>query len=177
MISKCFIELPRVAVAVAVGEAPLQLLVRQRAEVKPILIVDAAAYDFNNPLCHFGFHVASFHHIHPEPLLDAGEVEVLTLKFPAAGTDIVEHIGYHASICKRDRIHLPGGVQGCAVRVEVHDAGLVHIEVVSIEIVLKGVLVGVVAGNILRRGVLCHTARSRDNQIRRNYKTNSKQTS
>ena len=161
--------------AVAVGEAPLQFLVRQRVKVEFVFVVDAAADDLDDFLSQFVLSVA-FNHLHSEGFFNAGEVEILSVQTPPAGTDIVEHVRHFLAILKGGGIDLPGRVEGGAIEVEVHRAGLVYIKVGSVEVIVKGVLVGVVAENMGGRGVLRHTAGGRDNQEHRNRKNRCKQT-
>lgn len=157
-------EFPRVAVAVSVGETPLQFLLRQRVKVELVLVVDAAAHCLDDFLRQFVlFLFVAFNQLHPETFLDAGEVEILPFQAPFAGTDIVEHIRHFLAILKGGGIDLPRRVEGGAIGVEVHRAGLVYVKVGSIEVIVKGVLVGVVAENMGERGVLRHTAGGRDN--------------
>ncbi len=163
--------------AVAVSEAPLQFMVRQRVEMEFVLVVNAAADDLEDLLRQFVlFLFVAFNQLHPETFLDAGEVEILPFQAPFAGTDVVEYIRHCRAILKGGGIDLPGRVEGGAIGVEVHRAGLVYIKVGSIEVIVKGVLVGVVAENMGGRGVLRHTAGGRDNQEHRNRKNRCKQT-
>ena len=138
------IELPRVAVAVAVSEAPLQFMVRQRVEMEFVLVVNAAADDLDDFLSQFVLSVA-FNHLHSEGLFNAGEVEILTLQTPLAGTDIVEHPRHDTAVLKGGGIDLPRGVEGGAVGVEVHRAGLVYVKVGAFEVIVKRMFVGVVS--------------------------------
>lgn len=139
-----------------------------------VLIVDTAADDLDDFLSQLGLFVA-FNYLHSEALLDASEIEVLPFQTPLAGADIVEHKRHCLAILQSGGIDLPGGVEGGAVRVEVHRAGLVHVEVRAVEVIVKGVLVGVVPRHLGGRGVLRRAAGSRDNQERRNHKTHCKQ--
>ena len=161
--------------AVAVGEAPLQFLLRQCVKVEFVFVVDAAADDLDDFLSQFVLFVA-FNHLHSEGFFNAGEVEILTLQTPLAGTDIVEHPRHNTTVLKGGGIDLPGRVEGGAVGVEVHRAGLVHVEVGAFEVIVEGVLVSVVAENMGGRGVLRHTAGSRGDQEHRNRKNRCKQT-
>ena len=132
------VELPRVGAAVAVGEAPLQFVCGQRVEVKFVLVIDAAAHGLDNLLCQFGDTVRvapiedGLRYLHVEILLDAGEVEVRAVQTPPAGTDVVEHQRHRAALPEGDFIHLPRRVEGTAISVEVHRAGLVYVEVVPL---------------------------------------------
>ena len=128
-----------------------------------VLVVDAAADDLDDFLRELCFWLA-INHLHSETLLDAGEVEILPFQTPLAGADVVEHIRLFLAILQGGDIDLPGGVEGGAVGVEVHRAGLVHVEVRAVEVIVEGVLVGVVAGHLGGRGVLRHAAGSRGNQ-------------
>ena len=159
---------------VAVGEAPLQFLLRQCVKVELILVIDAATDDLDDFLRKLCFWL-TINHFHSEALLDAGEVEILSVQTPPAGTDIVEHVRHFLAILKGGDIDLLGGVEGGAVGVEVHRAGLVHVEVRAVEVIVKGVLVGVVPWHLGGRGVLRRAAGNRDNQEGRNHKTHCKQ--
>lgn len=141
-----------------------------------VLVVNAAADDLDDFLRKFCFWL-TINHFHSEALLDAGEVEILSVQTPPAGADVVEHIRHFLAILKGGDIDLPGGVEGGAVGVEIHRAGLVHVEVGAFEVIVKGVLVSVVAGHLGGRGVLRHTAGSRGDQERHNRKNRCKQTS
>lgn len=130
--------------AVAVGEAPLQFLVCQRVKVEFVFVVDAAADDLDDFLRQFVLSVA-FNHLHSEAFLDAGEVEILPFQAPFAGTDVVEYIRHCRAILKGGGIDLPRGVEGGAVGVEVHRAGLVYVKVGAFEVIVKRMFVGVVS--------------------------------
>ena len=161
--------------AVAVGEAPLQLFLRQRVKVEFILVIDTAADDLDDFLSQLGLLVA-FNHLHTEAFLDARKVEIHPFQTPLAGTDIVEHPRHNTTVLKGGGIDLPGRVEGGAIGVKVHRAGFVHVEVRAFEVIVERVLVGVVAGHLGGRGVLRHTAGGRDNQEHRNRKNRCKQT-
>ena len=129
---------------VAVGETPLQLLLRQRVKMELVLVVDAAADDLDDFLRQLGLLVA-FNHLHSEVFLDAGEVEILPFQTPLAGTDIVEHPRHDTAVLKGGGIDLPRRVEGCAARVKVHRAGLVYVKVGAFEVIVKRMFVGVVS--------------------------------
>ena len=116
-----------------------------------VLVVDAAADDLDDFLRQFVlFLFVGLYQLHSETLLDAGEVEILPFQTPLAGADVVEHIRHLLAILKGGDIDLPGGVEGGAVGVEVHRAGLVHVEVRAFEVIVEGVCIVVVSFNLRR---------------------------
>ena len=141
--------------SIAVGEAPLQTLGSQRVEVEQVLVVDTAAIGVDNLLCQGKF-LGSFDYFHAELIFYAGEDKRVALQTPAAGADVFVYPSYRAAVWQCHGIYLPSRVECRAVSAEVHRAGLVHVEVAALHVVVEGMLVGVVPFHLHR--FLCRAA-------------------
>ena len=157
------IKFPRVGVAVRVGVAPNQHFVCQFVKMEFGFPTDAAAHASEDAFTQVGslrlvaVVEGRFQKLHPEGLFLASKIEVLTLHAPLAGTDIVEHPRHRSAVVQYHFVDLSGGVEGGAILVKVHGAGLVHINVPFRDIIVPPVLVDVVPLH-LRGGVPCGAA-------------------
>ena len=157
------IKFPRVGVAVGVGVAPNQHFVGQFVKMEFGFPTDAAAHAPEDAFTQVGslrlvaVVEGRFQKLHPEGLLLASEIEVLTLHAPLAGADIVEHPRHRSAVIQYHFVDLSGGIEGGAVFIEIHGASLTHIDVSLRDIIVPPVLVGVVS-RYLRGGVPCGAA-------------------